>query len=149
MAAVGTAMIVPFLVPGFGSKAIFDISATNDSDRVRIDPLASIKASLERNTPVEVFQVRSDVPAYWRMLALSWNAEDENWVPDFTDLGEAVTADTLLAAGSPGTRTVGTDVHGRGGPRVSLAARGLSATADRRHRHDGPLQRLDRHRHAR
>ena len=103
VAAVGTAMIVPFLVPGFGSKAIFDISATNDSDRVRIDPLVSIKASLERNTPVEVFQVRSDVPAYWRMLSLSWNAENENWAPDFTDPGEAVTADTLLAAGSPGT----------------------------------------------
>ncbi len=101
VAAVGTAMIVPFLVPGFGSKAIFDISATNDSDRVRIDPLVSIKASLERSTPVEVFQVRSDEPAYWRMLALSWNGE--NWVPDFTDPGEAVTADTLLAAGSPGT----------------------------------------------
>ena len=103
VAAVGTAMIVPFLVPGFGSKAIFDISATNDSDRVRIDPLVSIKASLERSTPVEVFQVRSDVPAYWRMLSLSWNAENENWAPDFTDLGEAVTADTLLAAGGPGT----------------------------------------------
>jgi transglutaminase-like putative cysteine protease len=102
-AAVGCAIIVPFLVPGFGSKAIFDISATNDSDRVRIDPLVSIKASLERSTPVEVFQVRSDVPAYWRMLSLSWNPEDQNWVPDFTDPGEAVTADTLLAAGSPGT----------------------------------------------
>ena len=79
VAAVGTAMIVPFLVPGFGSKAIFDISSTNESDRVRIDPLVSIKASLQRSTPVEVFQVRSDVPAYWRMLSLSWNAEDENW----------------------------------------------------------------------
>jgi transglutaminase-like putative cysteine protease len=100
---VGTAIIVPFLVPGFGSKAIFDISATNDSDRVRIDPLVSIKASLERNTPIEVFQVRSDVPAYWRMLSLSWNAENENWAPDLTDPGEAVTADTLLAAGGPGT----------------------------------------------
>ena len=103
VAAVGTAMIVPFLVPGFGSKAIIDISSANASDRVRIDPLVSIKASLQRNTPVEVFQVRADVPAYWRMLSLSWNADDENWEPDFTDPGQAVTADTILAAGSPGT----------------------------------------------
>ena len=70
-AAVGCAMILPFLVPGFGSTAIFDISAANDSDRVRIDPLVSIKASLTRNEPVEVFQVRSDAPSYWRMLSLS------------------------------------------------------------------------------
>lgn len=101
VAAVGTAMIVPFLVPGFGSKAIIDISSANGADRVRIDPLVSIKASLERNTPVEVFQVQSDVPAYWRMLSLSWDGE--NWVPDFTDPGDAVTADTILAAGTPGT----------------------------------------------
>ena len=65
--------------------------------------MVSIKASLQRNTPVEVFQVRADVPAYWRMLSLSWNAEDENWEPDFTDPGQAVTADAILAAGSPGT----------------------------------------------
>jgi transglutaminase TgpA-like protein len=70
-AAVGTALMVPFLVPGFGSKAIFDISSTNGSDRVQIDPLVSIKAALQRSDPVEVFQVRSDVPAYWRMLSLS------------------------------------------------------------------------------
>ena len=58
---------------------------------------------MQRNTPVEVFQVRADVPAYWRMLSLLWNAQDENWEPDFTDPGQAVTADTILAAGSPGT----------------------------------------------
>jgi len=101
VAAVGTAMIVPFLVPGFGSKAIFDISSTNDSDRVQIDPLVSIKASLERSTPIEVFQVRSDVPAYWRMLSLSWDGE--KWLPDPADQGGVVTPGTLLAAGVPGS----------------------------------------------
>ena len=57
----------------------------------------SIKASLERSTPVEVFQVRSDVPAYWRMLSLSWDGE--KWLPDPTDQGGVVTPGTLLAAG--------------------------------------------------
>ena len=117
VAAVGTAMIVPFLVPGFGSKAIFDISSTNDSDRVRIDPLVSIKASLERSTPVEVFQVRSDVPAYWRMLSLSWNAEDENWVPDFTDPGAGRHRRHAPRGREPRDRAAGADVHGRGRPR--------------------------------
>src|SRR6185503_16493398 len=101
-AAVGTAIIVPFLVPGFGSKAIFDISSTNDSDRVQIDPLVSIKASLERTTPVEVFQVRSDVPAYWRMLSLSWDPGSESWRPDPLQ-GPEITPDTLLAGGVAGT----------------------------------------------
>jgi hypothetical protein len=45
---VATAALVPLLVPGFGSKAIFDISSSASSDRVRIDPLVSIKASLTR-----------------------------------------------------------------------------------------------------
>lgn len=101
VAAVGTAMLVPFLIPGFGSKAIFDISSTNASDRIQIDPLVSIKASLERTTPVEVLQVRSDEPAYWRMLSLQWDGE--KWLPDPTDQGGVVTPDTLLAAGIPGT----------------------------------------------
>ena len=100
-AAVGTALMVPFLVPGFGSKAIFDISSTNGSDRVQIDPLVSIKAALQRSDPVEVFQVRSDAPAYWRMLSLSFDGD--RWLPDLTDQGQAVTASTVLAAGIAGT----------------------------------------------
>lgn len=100
-AAVGTAMILPFLVPGFGSKAIFDISSTNASDRVLIDPLVSIKASLTRKDPVEVFQVRSDAPSYWRMLALT-TFDGDTWRPDLTDIGNAVTSDTILSAGTVG-----------------------------------------------
>ena len=100
-AAVGTAMILPFLVPGFGSKAIFDISSTNASDRVRIDPLVSIKASLTRKDPVEVFQVRSDTPSYWRMLALT-TFDGDTWRPDLTDTGNVVTSDAILSAGTEG-----------------------------------------------
>ncbi len=101
-AAVGCAIILPFLVPGFGSTAIFDISAANDSDRVRIDPLVSIKASLTRNEPVEVFQVRSDAPSYWRMLSLT-TFDGDTWHPDVTDPGEALSPDTILSAGTAGT----------------------------------------------
>ena len=100
--AVGTAMILPFLVPGFGSKAIFDISATNASDRVRIDPLVSIKASLTRKDPVEVFQVQADAPSYWRMLSLP-TFDGDTWRPDLTDPGDAVTSDTILSSGVVGT----------------------------------------------
>ena len=71
VAAVGTAMIVPFLVPGFGSKAIFDISSTNASDRVRIDPLVSIKASLTQARPRRGLPGAVGHAAYWRMLSLT------------------------------------------------------------------------------
>ncbi len=99
---VGTAVILPFLVPGFGSKAIFDISSTNASDRVRIDPLVSIKASLTRKDPVEVFQVQADSPSYWRMLSLP-TFDGDTWRPDLTGPGDAVTPDTILSAGVVGT----------------------------------------------
>ena len=102
VAALGTAMIVPFLIPGFGSKAIFDISSTNASDRVRIDPLVSIKASLTRHDPVEVFQVQSATPSYWRMLSMT-TYDDGTWRPDLTDPGQEVTPDTVLSAATVGT----------------------------------------------
>jgi transglutaminase-like putative cysteine protease len=105
VAAVGTAMIVPFLVPGFGSKAIFDISSTSASDRVRIDPLVSIKASLTRKDPVEVFQVQADAPSYWRMLSLP-TFDGDTWRPDLTDLGGALSPDTILSSGTVGTEPI-------------------------------------------
>jgi transglutaminase-like putative cysteine protease len=105
VAAVGTAMIVPFLVPGFGSKAIFDVSSTNASDRVRIDPLVSIKASLTRRDPVEVFKVQTDAPSYWRMLSLP-TFDGDTWRPDVTDLGEALTSDTILSSGTVATEPI-------------------------------------------
>ncbi|MGZ5301859.1 MAG: DUF3488 and transglutaminase-like domain-containing protein, partial [Actinomycetota bacterium] len=101
VAAVSTAMILPFLVPGFGSKAIFDISSTTASDRVRIDPLVSIKASLTRKDPIEVFQVQADAPSYWRMLSLTFDGDE--WRPDLIDLGDTVTPDTILSGGIVGT----------------------------------------------
>ena len=105
VAAVGTAIIVPFIVPGFGSKAIFDISSTNASDRVRIDPLVSIKASLTRSDPVEVFRVQADAPSYWRMVSLT-DFDGDTWRPDLIDTGDPVTPDTILSAGTVGTEPV-------------------------------------------
>ena len=69
--AVGVRDVVPFLLPGFGSRAVFDISSTNDSDRVRVNPLVSIKASLDRGTsPSRSSRCESDAPSYWRMPSL-------------------------------------------------------------------------------
>lgn len=102
VAAVATAALAPILVPGFGSKAIIDISSTSSQDRVRIDPLVSIKASLTRPDPVEVFQVRSSAPSYWRMLSLP-SFDGVTWRPDNTVQGAAITPETILDPGPPGS----------------------------------------------
>ncbi len=105
VAAVATAALVPLLMPGFGSKAIFDINSTNSSDRVRIDPLVSIKAALTRKDPVEVFQVTSNLGSYWRMLSLP-DFNGDTFLPDNATQGEPITPETVIASGAPGSQTI-------------------------------------------
>ena len=127
---MSTALIVPFIVPGFGSKAIFDINSTNASDRVRIDPLVSIKASLTRSDPVEVFQVTANSASYWRMLSLT-NFNGDTWLPDFTDTGDPLTPDMILSSGTVGTEPC-IRRSGLEQPGIPVAAARLPAAADRR-----------------
>jgi transglutaminase-like putative cysteine protease len=74
------AVIVPGLLPGFGSDGLVDLRTHDDG--TSIDPLVSIKAQLSRTTPLELFEVRADRAAYWRMLALdsfdgtTWSTAD-------------------------------------------------------------------------
>ena len=81
-ATVAVAMVSPLLIPGFGSKAILDFSSRNE-DQVRIDPLVSVQSQLDRDEPIEVFEVNTQEPVYWRMVALptfdgtSWKPEEE------------------------------------------------------------------------
>jgi hypothetical protein len=105
LASVATAALVPILVPGFGSKAIFDISSTASGDRVRIDPLVSIKASLTRKDPVEVFQVTSTAPSYWRMLSLP-DFDGVTWRPDNTVVGIPVSPETSLSPEALGSGSI-------------------------------------------
>ncbi|MGH2594895.1 MAG: transglutaminase TgpA family protein [Actinomycetota bacterium] len=105
VAAVATAALVPLLMPGFGSKAIFDINSTNSSDRVRIDPLVSIKAALTRKDPVEVFQVTSNVGSYWRMLSLP-DFNGDTFLPDNAAQGQPITPETVISSGAPRSQTI-------------------------------------------
>ena len=148
VAAVGTAMIVPFIVPGFGSKAIFDISSTNASDRVRIDPLVSIKASLTRNDPVEVFQVQADA-AVVLADALVDGLRRRHVAPGPHRYGRPGDTRHDPVVGDRGDRTRAADVHDLERPRILLAAARLSAATDRRSGHVGALQQLHRNGHAR
>ena len=81
--AVAAAAIAPFVMPGFGGKAVIDISAVNQDDRVRVSPLVSVAARLTSGEPVDVFEVATEAPSYWRMTALErfdgieWSPGDE------------------------------------------------------------------------
>jgi transglutaminase-like putative cysteine protease len=87
LVAVAVAALAPGILPGFRSSALVDFSTTN-GDRIHLDPFVSIKAQLERRTPVDLFTVRSTdrqgnpVSAYWRLYALdrfngvTWSSSD-------------------------------------------------------------------------
>ena len=79
--AVVLAALAPIFVPGFGSKAVFDLSSINADTRVHVSPLVEIGAILNQGDPVEVFQVQSDQAAYWRMVGLDVLDDKGQWSP--------------------------------------------------------------------
>ena len=89
LAAVGFAAISPLLVPGFGSTAVIDFSSSGE--QVRLNPLVSVGARLQRDDPLPVFEVTSERPTYWRMVALpdfdgtTWNPDTQPQVQDLVE----------------------------------------------------------------
>ena len=83
LVALGAALVVPWVLPGFRSQALVDFSGS--SDAVRLDPFVSIYASLNRDEPIDLFRVTTDgPPAYWRVVALdsfdgsTWSMTDQS-----------------------------------------------------------------------
>ena len=91
---VAVAMVSPLLIPGFGSKAILDFSSRNE-DQVRIDPLVSVQSQLDRDEPIEVFEVNTQEPVYWRMVALP-TFDGTSWKPEEDPVAIDVGPDTPL-----------------------------------------------------
>ena len=100
--AVVLAALSPIFVPGFGSKAVFDLSSINADSRVHVSPLVEIGAVLNQSDPVEVFQVQSDQPAYWRMVGLDVLDDTGQW-SQAVEQGAAVQEGQQLATGLQGT----------------------------------------------
>jgi transglutaminase-like putative cysteine protease len=100
--AVVLAALAPIFVPGFGSKAVFDLSSINADSRVHVSPLVEIGAVLNQSDPVEVFQVQSDQPAYWRMVGLDVLDDTGQW-SQAVEQGAAVQEGQQLATSLQGT----------------------------------------------
>jgi len=70
VAAVLGAVVGPRL-PGADELAIVDWRGNESSTgRVTVSPLVDIRSRLVEQSETEVFQVRSELPSYWRMTAL-------------------------------------------------------------------------------
>ena len=100
--AVVLAALAPIFVPGFGSKAVIDLSSFNADTRVHVSPLVDIGAVLNQGNPVEVFEVRSDRPAYWRMVGLDTLDDKGQWSPTF-EQGSSIQPGQPLVTGLQGT----------------------------------------------
>ncbi len=134
LTAVAFATLAPVLMPGFGTKAVFDLQSINGDGRIRVSPLVSLGAIL--NDPnadrVELFRVQTDRPSYWRMVALDDFSSGTTWeaIPDD---GVAVTPDVAFdSSSSPGeslTQTI-TVAHDLGFAWLVAAADPVSIQID-------------------
>ena len=114
LTALMVAALAPVFMPGFGTKPVFDLSSINSDGRIRVSPLVSMGAVLSQAQQdggnVEVFQVQSDHPSYWRMVALdSFDGETGTWEP-VADAGVVIASDSQVpgvagAGGEPSTQT--------------------------------------------
>jgi transglutaminase-like putative cysteine protease len=76
--ALGAAVLLPGLLPGFGAGPLIDLGSGSNSGH--IDPFVSIQATLRETNPQALFSVASPVRAYWRMLSLdTFDPENQNW----------------------------------------------------------------------
>lgn len=100
IAALGTALVVPGVLPGLEGGPILRLD--RPSARVGISPIADIRPSLLRRPPGDLFTVQSEVPAYWRLVTLDrfdgrvWTSSD----PSAAD-GEIVESPVDVLAGVP------------------------------------------------
>jgi transglutaminase-like putative cysteine protease len=99
----------------------------------RIDPLVSLVPKLIRQTEDELFRVRSDEPAYWRLLTLS-NFDGTKWTDGSDQKTSIPTSGSVpldLAPPTPG-RTISQQfrITGLGGSEVPLAGFPLSVQVE-------------------
>ena len=98
-ATIMVAAIAPIVLPGFGARGVIDFSSSDD-DRVRIDPLVSVQASLTRDEVASVFEVEADIGRYWRMVALP-NFDGRVWSPEAEPATVPIVSGTELPTSTP------------------------------------------------
>ena len=93
-ATMGLALIAPVILPGFGSKAVLDLSSAA-GDSVRVDPLVSVANDLQQDEERAVFTVRTSGPTYYRFAALP-DFNGSQWSQDPTPFTTALPPDPSI-----------------------------------------------------
>lgn len=102
MATAG-ALLLPGILPGFGSEALIDVHGRGK--RVAISPLVDIRPNLQRRTAVELFRVEAERPSYWRLFALErftgrlWVSDDDAEQDVVVEGRQALPSDPRTRAG--------------------------------------------------
>ena len=96
MLALGVATIVPLTLPGFGTSSLIDLSGAGSGDSIRVNPLVSIQASLNRGDPVDLFTVDSQAASYWRTVSLD-HFDGVTWKATEGSTPEEVNSTTSLS----------------------------------------------------
>ncbi|MFL5737197.1 MAG: DUF3488 and DUF4129 domain-containing transglutaminase family protein [Actinomycetota bacterium] len=113
--AIGTAVLLPGLLPGFGAGPLVDLNSGNGE--THIDPFVSIQATLLQKQPQTLFTVESPIQSYWRMLSLDrFDATHSTWDtsdPKVTD-GSAIAEGALALPGEPAGGLPGTPTRSMG-----------------------------------
>ncbi len=76
--AIAFGLIAGPLIPGSDAEELVRFRTRSDPSRVVLSPFVDIESRLVDQTSVELFQVRSERPAYWRMAGLDLY-EDDIW----------------------------------------------------------------------
>ncbi len=95
---IAAAVLVPWLLPGFRSSPLVDLSTSGD-DGAGLDPFISIHAQLDSGAPVrDLFEVETPDPQYWRLFTLDefdgaeWRSSD----PDGAEGGQTISMPAVL-----------------------------------------------------
>jgi transglutaminase-like putative cysteine protease len=100
LAATTVALLVPGFLPGFSADPLLDLTR-GEGGPVSISPIVDIRPNLLRNAAVELFRVRAERPAYWRLLALDrfdgrlWTSSDLEARTGRVIPGQSLLADRL------------------------------------------------------
>ena len=68
--ALGVALLIPGVLPGLRSPALIDLGGPGSERKLGVSPIVDIRPSLLTDPAVELFRVRTERPAYWRLLSL-------------------------------------------------------------------------------
>ena len=133
-AALVLAALSPLIVPGFGSKAVFDVTRFNSSKKLVISPIVQIGSLLNARKAFPVFTIRAAQGSYWRMAALEHLDPATATFEALPEPTEPVAANDTLpgadTAGTPVKQDVSVEASLEDFPYVVAAARPTSVSID-------------------